>query len=534
MKTIANVAGLCVAATALAACGGGGGSSTNNPKVSSAAKFVNGATFTMSLTADPGNLDPQLSAANAVFQTTSFGYDTLIHIDKEGKLSPQLATSWKASGTTATLELRPGNTCTDGSPFTAEDAAANINFVGEAKNKSPLLGTYVPPGATATASGSTVTVKLKTPVPFLLEGLADVYMVCKKGMADRKKLANKTDGTGLYALTEDVAGDHVGYTKRAGYTSGPGGVTSDTKGLPEKVVVKFVSNETTAANLLLSGGLNASTILGPDGKRLQAANLFVSKGTSLTGEMWFNQAAKRPGSDPAVRKALTQAVDLPQLDKVLTSGDGTAATTLAVAAPVACPGNSVAKALPQHGLDQAKATLDAAGWKAGSDGTRSKDGTPLALTFLYITGSGSSGSAATELAASTWKQLGAKVTTQAKSDPQVIQTVLGGSGNWDITWLQVNVSSPDQLVPFLSGPTPTAGNNFAGIKNAAYDAGMAKASKLQGAAGCSDWLAAESELVKDADVIPFANNAIKTFGKGAQFDFGFNAVVPSTVRMLAS
>lgn len=533
MKTIATVAGLCVVATALAACGGGGGS-TNSPKASGGGNVVNGATFTMSLTADPGNLDPQLSAANAVFQTTSFGYDSLIHIDKNGKLSPQLATSWKASGTTATLELRPGITCTDGSPFTAADAAANINFVGDAKNKSPLGGLFVPAGATATATGSTVTVKLTAPVPFLLEGLANVYMVCKKGMADRKTMANKTDGTGLFALTEDVAGDHVGYTKRAGYTWGPGGVTSDTKGLPAKVAVKFVSNETTAANLLLSGGLNASTILGPDGKRLQAANLFVSKAPTLQGEMWYNQAAQRPGADPAVRKALTQAVDLPQLAKVLTSGDGTAATTLAVAPPVACPGSSVAKALPQHGLDKAKATLDAAGWKAGGDGTRSKGGTPLALTFLYITGTGSGGPAAAELAASTWKQLGANITTQAKSNPQVIQTVLGGSGNWDIGWLPVNVSSPDQMIPFLSGPTPTAGNNFAGIKNAAYDAGVAKASKLQGAAGCADWLAAESALVKNADVIPFANNAIKTFGKGARFDSGFNAVVPATIRMLAS
>lgn len=533
MKTIATVAGLCVVATALAACGGSGAAGSNGPKPSGEASFVNGATFTMSLTADPGNLDPQLSAASGVSQTTSFGYDTLIHIDKEGKLSPQLATSWKASGSSATIELRPGITCTDGSPFTAADAAANINFVGDAKNKSPLAGIYVPAGATATASGSTVTVKLTAPVPFLLQGLANVYMVCKKGMADRKTLANKTDGTGLYALTEDVASDHVGYTRRAGYTWGPGGVSSDTKGLPDKVVVKFVANETTAANLLLSGGLNASAILGPDGKRLQAANLFVSKAAALRGEMWFNQAAKRPGSDPAVRKALTQAVDLTQLAKVFTSGDGGPATTFAVAAPVACPGSSVAKALPPHGLDQAKATLDAAGWKAGGDGTRSKGGVPLALTFVYSTGSGASGSAAAELASSTWKQLGANVTSQAKSDPQVIQTVLGGSGNWDVVWLPLNVSSPDQLVPFLSGATPTAGNNFAGIKNAAYAAGVAKASKLQGAAGCADWLAAESGLVTAADVIPFANNAIKTFGKGAQFDSGFNAVVPATIRMLA-
>lgn len=534
MKTITTVAGLCVVATVLTACSGGGGNTSSNTKAGSTENFVSGATFTMSLTADPGSLDPQLSSSNAVFQTDSFGYDTLIHIDKVGKLSPQLATSWRVSGTTATLQLRPGITCTDGRPFTTSDAAANINFVGAAKNKSPLAGIVVPVGASATASGSTVTVKLKSPAPFLLQGLASLYMVCKQGMADRKTLARKTDGTGLYTLTEDVSGDHVSYTKRAGYTWGPNGVTSTTNGLPAKVVVKFVSNETTAANLLLSGGLNASTILGPDGKRLQAAKLFVSKTPTVRGLMWFNQAPKRAGSDPLVRKALTQALDLPKLRKILTSGDGTAPTTLAVSPPVACPSNSIAAALPQFSLDQAKQTLDTAGWKVGAGGTRSKNGTPLNLSFVYSTGSGSAGAAAAELAVSMWKQLGANVKIQAMSDPQVIQTVLGGSGNWDITWLPINVNSPDQYVPFLEGATPPGGQNFAGIKNPTYESDVAKANALVGTAGCTDWLAAETAVVKNADVIPFANNALKTFGKGAQFDFGFNAVEPSSVRMLAN
>lgn len=532
MKHIGTVAGICVAATALAACGGGGGGTST--KSAKSAKVVSGGTFTTALSANPGNLDPQMTVSSAALQLSAFAYDTLIHINQQGKLSAQLASAWQVSGKNVTFTMRPGVTCADGSPFTAADAVANLNYVTNPKNKSPLTGAFAPPGATATASGSTVTLKLAAPSPFVLQGLAAVPMVCKAGLANRKTLANKTDGTGLYKLTENVASDHVTYTKRTGYAWGPAGVTSKTPGLPDKVNVKFVSSMTTAANLVLSGGLTAATITGPDTKRLQSTGLFSTDVQTVQGEMWFNHAATRPGSDAAVRKALTQAIDLKQLAKVYTSGEGTQGTTFAVAPPVACPGNSIQSALPTGGVAAAKATLDAAGWKVGSGGIRSKNGKPLALNFVYDNATGPSTSAAAELASSMWKQLGANVTMRGQDDAQIVQTALGGAGNYDIAWLPVNVSSPDQLVAFLSGPAPTAGNNFARINNPAYQAGVAKASKLQGTAGCADWLAAESELVKSADVIPFANQVIKTFGKGAQFASGFSAIDPTTIRMTAN
>ncbi len=535
MKLVGTVAGVCVAATALAAlaaCGGSGGGTGN--KAAKSAKVVSGGTFTTALSANPGNLDPQMSASSSTLQLAGYAYDTLIHIDQKGQLGAQLASAWKVSGTTVTFTLRPAITCADGSPFTAAEAAANLNYVTNPKNKSPLTGAFAPPGATATASGSIVTLKLAAPSPFVLQGLSGVPMVCKAGLANRKTLANKTDGTGLFKLTDNVASDHITYTKRAGYAWGPAGVTSKTPGLPDKVNIKFVSSLTTAANLLLSGGLTAATITGPDTKRLQGAGLFSADVQTVQGEMWFNHAKTRPGSDPGVRKALAQAIDFKQLAKVFTSGEGTQGTTFAVAPPVACPGNSVQSALPTGGLAAAKATLDAAGWKAGSGGTRSKGGKPLALTFIYDTAGGASASASAELAASVWKKLGATVTMRGQDDTQITQTALGGAGNYDIAWLPLNVSSPDQLVPFLTGPSPAAGNNFARISNPAYDTAIAKASKLHGTAGCTDWLAAESELVKSADVIPFANGTIRTFGKGAHFAPGFSAIDPTTIRMTAN
>ena len=84
-------------------------------------------------------------------------------------------------------------------------------------------------------------------------------------------LATKTDGTGPYALTQAVSNDHYTLTKHAGYTWGPNGATTSAAGLPDTINVKIIPNETTAANLLLSGQLNAANIVGPDTARLEAA-----------------------------------------------------------------------------------------------------------------------------------------------------------------------------------------------------------------------------------------------------------------------
>lgn len=528
MRLIATLAGTCLAASVLTACGSGGGSGSD--AASGGGDLAKGGTFTYALGADPGNLDPQASAASNLFQLSQFAYDPLVGLDSKGKLVPQLASSWTVSATGATLTLRDGITCADGTPFTADDAAANITYVADPAHKSPFLGVFLPAGVTASASGSTLTLRLASPAPFVLEGLSNLVMVCRSGLQDRSVLAHESRGTGPFTVQEDVASDHITYAKRAGYTWGPGGASTSAAGTPDKVVVKIVQNETTAANLLLSGALNAATVLGPDAQRLQKSGLFAAKEDSLLGEMWFNQASGRPGADPAVRKALTQAVDLPQLQKVLTSGQGSAATTLAATPPVACPGSTADKA-PAHDLAAGKKTLDDAGWTAGPDGTRAKGGTPLAITFNYNTTLGSGGASAAELAAQAWKQLGAKVTLQAQDETAAVDTLFK-TGNWDVAWEQLNVNSPDQLVPFLSGPAVPDGNNFAHIDNATYTAGVTGAMAVPGSAGCGQWLSAERALIAEADVVPFANRAQQTFGKQARFESAGVPIAPTSIRLL--
>lgn len=516
-------------ALAIAGCSGadGGGSETSASSSATDGKFIDGATFTMSLAADPGALDPQLGPGSPLAQVAAFGYDSLVSIDKSGSIQSQLASAWTVDKTELTFTLNDGIICADGSDFTADTVVKNIEFVADPANASPFLGVYVPPGTTAAAKGNIVTVTLAAPAPFAINGFANLAMVCDAGLADRSTLVSGMNGTGAYELVAAIPNDQYTFTKRDDYAWGPGGATTAESGLPASVVVRIIENATTAANLLANGETNAGTIVGPDSQRLIEAGLFSTQMEVLFGQQWYNQGDGRVTSDPAVRMALTQSIDLAEVAQVATAGTGTPPTTFAVIAPVACTGDSVSASLPGYDANAAAQALDDAGWVAGSDGVRAKDGTPLAITFKYNSALGPNNTAAAELVAQQWESIGVSVTAIAE-DPTRLQEALFGTGDWDVAWITINVSAPDQLVGLLSGEAPT---NFAKINNEAYNAGVAQALTEVGADSCPAWLEAESNLVKDADVIPIVNDVVNTFGNKAEFQMS-GVIIPTSIRML--
>ncbi|GAA5143492.1 ABC transporter substrate-binding protein [Nocardioides marinquilinus] len=520
LRRLGGVALAIGATTALlTGCGGGGGGGANGG-AGGDAEYVSGGTFTMAFNADPGKLDPQSSAGTGLFSISQLAYDRLLAIDPEGQVVSGLASEWSLDGTTVEMTLAEGITCSDDSELTASDVKANLDYVGDPENASPFLGVFLPAGATVTADDAarTVTLELAAPAPFVLQGLANLPIVCKSGLDDRDALADSSLGTGPYELSEAQPGNQYTYTRREGYTWGPGGATTDEVGLPDTIVVRVIENESTAANLLTSGEINAAIVAGADAQRLEAQDLFSTQTQAIVGEQWYHHGDDHVTSDPAVRLALTQALDLEELQKVLTANRGGPPTTFAAIDPVGCPGDSVTPALPGQDVDAARAALEEAGVSK--------------ITFVYNTAVAGSGSAAAaELAVQQWEEVGLEVEARPEGSAAIQETVFG-TGDWDVAWLPLNVNYPDQLVPFLSGTTAPDGTNFAEIENADYEAGVAEASKLPAEEGCATWLEAEANLVEDADVFPFANSLVKTFGNGAEFEYP-GQFVPTSIRMLA-
>jgi peptide/nickel transport system substrate-binding protein len=512
MKALRSVAVLGAVALLATACGNdsaGGGPSGKQP--------VNGKTFTLAIPSDPGNLDPHFTSLTIAGQVGRFLYDSLLGSAPDGKLLPSLAEKWESTTTEAKFTLRKGVTCTDGTPLTAKQVADNINFVGDVKNASTRIGLFVPPGSKATAdeAAGVVTVTSPAPVAFLARNLGGLPIVCEKGMKDRSKLKQSSDGTGMFTMSEAVPDDHYTLTRRKEYAWGPGDFKADAVGLPDKVIIKVVANEATAANLVLTGELNTARFTGPDSQRLQGGDYVKRDVLAPTGEIWFNEKSGLPTADEATRKALIQAVDLKQLQQAFTSGRGADPTGLVAPAMTPCKGDTVKGNQPP---------FDAAGGKAALGGKS------LALTVAYAPSAGPGAQPAAELLQQQWTAAGVKVTLKSVTAVQVGQ-IAGGQLSWDVAMFPIGVTLPSELVPFLSGPTPPNGTNFAGIDNKAYQAAVAEAQKVADEGGCAKWLAGETELIKRLDLVPFANSNSPYYIKNATFELSDGSVGPATIRM---
>ncbi len=526
MKALLAIGAAGALSLTLAACGASSGAGTHG--------LVDGKTFTMALSGDPGSLDPHFTSLAVTDQVDDFLYDSLVDVDAKGAVIARLADKWDGGATHATFTLRKGITCADGSPLTATQVAANITFVGDAKNASSRTGVFVQPGTTATGDDASglVTVESPSPDAFLLRNVGSLDIVCASGMQNRQLLRQGAAGTGMFAVTDVVAGDHYTLSRRKDYSWGPGAFTSDQRGLPDVVVFKIISNETTAVNLLAAHSLNAASLSGPEVQRAQGLGLRKSDAVAPFGELWFNHKAGLPGADEAVRRALVQALDLAQLGKVLTSGHGKPSTGLIPAGIGPCPGDTVGATLPAHDPGAAKSALDAAGWSPGAGGVRVKDGRKLSLALDYRTSGDAAQQAGAELVQQIWGGLGAEVTLKAVADAEIGQSIVGGEGSWDVAIIPMLITLPSTAVPFLSGPGAPAGTNFSGIANAEYLAGVRAAAAQPGTAGCAQWNAAETALYRHVDLVPFVDTNSPVFLQDASLEISELVVRPSSIRML--
>ncbi|MBB2914630.1 peptide/nickel transport system substrate-binding protein [Streptosporangium becharense] len=524
MKHTGSAAVLGALSLLATACGG----AAESPSGGSAA----GGTFTYALRADPGVLDPAMGALSVTNTVLSLAYDTLTNVGPDGKIIPGLAEKWDVKPDSVTFTLRKDVTCSDGSKLTPADVAANIDHITDPAAKSPINGVLVPAGMKAEADDAAGTVTLSTPKPFsfILESTPIIFIVCGKGLKDRSALARGTSGSGPYTLTEAVPGDHYTFRVREDYAWGPGGATTKAPGQPATVVLKVVPNEQTAANLLVSGDLNGAMVQGSDRARLEAMpGIGKSIQSAGNGQFFYHQGDDRPAKDPAVRKALTQAINLTELAGIASGGTGRPATGL-VLEPRPCRGDTVTGHLPAFDPAAAAAALDAAGWKAGADGVRAKDGRKLTLRLLYGTTRGAGVQAAAEYLAAAWKKAGADVTLNGVIDTKLSES-LATAQDWDVAWLPIGVTLPTQLVAFLSGPAAPKGSNFAHLTNTRYEELVTEAVTKPGADGCKLWLEAESALFENADLVPVVENTTLVASRNATFQMQAELFSPTSFRM---
>ncbi|MGW4031798.1 ABC transporter substrate-binding protein [Streptomyces sp. NPDC004838] len=513
--TVAAALALLLATTGCAATGG---------------SASDGDTFTIASALAPGALDPSQAVSAGTNLALSLGYDTLVSIDEKGATVSRLAEKWQVTPSSVTYTLRKGITCSDGSPVTPSTIAANVAHETDPANKSLIYGVNVPVGLTAKADDAAGTVTLATPQPFsfILQSSATMYIVCGKGLTDRRLLAQGMSGSGPYQLTQVRAGDRYAYRLREDYAWGPDGATS--AGMPRKLVVRVVANEQTSANLLISGAINATFASGPDRARLKSMPGVRTQNIAVGTEQFnFHQAKGKPTADPAVRKALAMALDMKDLGRMASSGSGTPPYGMVVE-PTPCAAVDLSRYLPRYDLAEAEATLDAAGWREGPGGVRTKDGRKLSLTLLFIPSRGEAVAATAEYAAAEWKRIGAEVKLLGITGAR-ISDATNGTLDWDIASLPIGVQLPSMLMGVLSGPTPPDGGNFMHLKNERYEALTGQALGIPGEPGCALWNKAEAALVENHDIIPIVGSTTTLATKNGSVRMLPGLVQPTTIRL---
>jgi peptide/nickel transport system substrate-binding protein len=497
-------------------------------------QYATDGTFTYAIRDDLGAFDPYHS--QLIFGYEKLAYDSLVNVKSDGKFVSGLAEKWAADARSATFTLRRDVTCSDGAPLTAGQVAADLTYLGNPKNQSPQYGAKIPtvPFTVTGDDGTrTVTVTMKRPFGFLLNTIGQAPIVCAKGLKDPKLLKTASDGTGPFVLTKVVTGQSYTFTVREDYSWGPSGARTKVPGMPAKVVLKVVTNETTAANLLLAGEVNFAQITGADRRRLTAQRLDKVELRLPAAWLWFNQQNDRPTADRRVRQALISALDIDQVVKVSTDGQGSVSKGLVAVDPKPCTADTISGQLPAHDAAAAEALLDQAGWRKRADGIRQKDDKPLTVDLHYIPAATTPPQRPTaELLSQRWKAIGAQVKTTADTYVKLNETMFQ-SGNWDIYISAFGPNLPSGMMNYLSGPVPPKGTNFAGIDNKDYNTLVAKAQTMTPPGACTYWDRAEQALYRDVDPVPISDSVKTIFLQKAQADatIGTNPI-PTSLRVL--
>jgi peptide/nickel transport system substrate-binding protein len=469
-------------------------------------------------------LDIQGNAESSGSTIANAIYDRLVARGADGKMIPYLAESWTADASSATFKIRKDVTCEDGTPLTPTLIANSFKRLFDPATPSfnrPRIFGPGPYTVTADDATSTFKVAIGSPTTDLLAAFSHYAagVICPEGLRDPAKLLDDAWGSGPYTLEEAVRGDHATLKIRKDWKWGPNGTTS--AHLPEQITIKVVPNATTAANLVITGGLDIAQITGPDVPRLQnEKSLTVRESHGFQPfPMVFNHQATRPTSDERVREALMTAIDAKAWAQA--AFDGRAIVTPSIATPdVPCHDASIASLVPAQSLDKAASLLKTAGWNL--EGNRlMKDGKQMTITV--ISSQTFYQRAAPEYLQAQWNRLGINTVVNDTDQPTFLVNLRGA--NFDVVVVAGTGAPPfiSYMMGSMSGPLPPSGSNYGHINDPELEAAITKAMT---STDCAGWAAVQRALLAKKHALPLAapiwhwfTRGIDMIGTGSYIEF---------------
>jgi peptide/nickel transport system substrate-binding protein len=420
------------------------------------AAVVRGGTLRVGLDVDADTLDPRLTKNTSGFRLKELAFNGLVAVNPDFTLGPDLAEKWdNPNDTTWVFHLRQGVKFHDGTDLTASDVKYTYESVLDPTFNSPTRAFYLTVDHVDATDKNTVTFTLKSPfAPFL--SYMDLAIV-PQAAAQKSDFGTRPIGTGPFKVDTWNSGDSIDLSAYDGFYGGRPNL--------DRVRIKVVPDNSARVVGLESGDLDfvQSPVSPQDVTRVQSAAKLKVDRTPAAGYTYVTLNTADPIlSDKRVRQALSHLVNKQQIIDTIYKGIGTPAN-----GPIV-PGMWAYSAdVPSfdYNPDTARQLLDQAGWMAGSDGMRSKDGQKMSLT-VRTHSEDPDRKQLIQVLQSEFQNVGIEATTSSVEFPAFFQDVQDGKFQVGVIgWL--NLSDPDRATfrQFTSDGTA----NYGKYKNPQVD-----------------------------------------------------------------
>jgi peptide/nickel transport system substrate-binding protein len=335
---------------------------------------------------NPTSLDPLLAHDQDTIGFDLLFTQTLVGLSKDNRVVPILVTrvpsrdngDVSADGKTIVYHLRRGIRFADGVPLTSADVAFTYRAIMDPRNPVLSEDEYRRVASLTTPDPYTVLVRLRTPWNAAVRelfaqsdfafGILPAHAFASTSLVGAP-WEERAFGTGPFRVTQWRRQDRVVLEPNPYYSPHP---------KLARIDLVMIPDYNTAAIALRTGEIDVAP-LGPaqlSDPQLMSEVRVVRTAVNETAYLSI-QTANPPTDDVRVRRAIADALDVPQIESPWHGRLPRAAAFL----PPVLEWHDSSRSAITHDQAAAAAELDAAGWSL-EHGVRMKDGSPLDVTIV--------------------------------------------------------------------------------------------------------------------------------------------------------
>jgi len=355
----------------------------------------------------PTLLNPHFAVGTKDQYGSRMFYEPLAGWDADGNLVanlaaeiPSLANGGVAKdGKSVTWKLKKNVQWHDGKPFTADDVVFNVEYAQNPETATTTIGAYRDVKATKIDS-HTVRLDFKEPTPFWADALVGTNgMMIPKHLFDAYRGSKSRDapsnlkpvGTGPYKFVDFKPGDMIRGEINANYhepnrpffdtfeMKGGGDAVSAARAVLQTGEFDYAWNMQVEDEILkkLEAGGKGRVSIAPGGSLEMLQFQQSDPWNEVEGERAHKNSKHPSLSDFNVRDAINMLVDRKSIQDHIYGRTGVLTRNFV---------NNPARFRStnnkfEFNIDKANKTLDAAGWKKGSDGIRTREGKKLKYVY---------------------------------------------------------------------------------------------------------------------------------------------------------